>query len=238
MSPYNTRSAVRKQALEPYKNAIVSPSATGKGTHIRWTYSSEEVPTLSHSSSLDSEASFDRPATPDQDEDDEYQRSSSVEIPDEPSSPIVQDDRYSAAERAVMERMLTELQQQKVVVEERAWRRSDGAKGPEHRHNLQVESNRPTNPRAEEVRTPLGPKLPLGIVGFGRSGTWVVDDVWRPEHAPSTNQLPSIRELEEEREVQNSLLNITQENLGGNAGFRTLTPLPSFVTGNEAAKTR
>jgi len=65
MSPYNTRSVARKQALETYKNTIASPSATGKGTHIRWTYSSdEEVPTLSHSNSLESEDSFGRPGTP------------------------------------------------------------------------------------------------------------------------------------------------------------------------------
>ena len=41
MAPYNTRVATRQRALTPYENVIVIPSATGKGTHIRWVYPTE-----------------------------------------------------------------------------------------------------------------------------------------------------------------------------------------------------
>ncbi|KAF9652733.1 hypothetical protein BDM02DRAFT_3108829 [Thelephora ganbajun] len=245
MHPYNTRSAARKQALAPYKNVIVSPSATGKGTHIRWIYpSDEEVPNLSHSHSLESEDSFDRPETPDQGEDEGFQRSPtvrSVELADDDrrSSPIIEDFPYSAADQAITERMLAQLQQQKKAAEERMSRMADAAKAQEERNNLQPNSNRPGNSRAEEVLNLQGPKLPVGIVGFGRTGTWVADRIWRPNFVPSTDQLPSIREFGEEKEVQSSLPNnVTQEDLSRNPGFRMLTPLPSFVTGNGAAQMR
>lgn len=238
MPPY-TRSAARRQALELYKNAVVSPSATGKGTHYRWTYSSdEELPTLSQSSSLETEASFDRPVTPDEDEDEEsqFQRSPtacSIELSEERESLIVEDHRYGSVERAVMERMLVQLKEQKRAVEERVARRSEAAKALEHRNNLQPKSDRPDDSEAEEILNPVGPKLPRGIIGIGRNGTWVVDDVWRPKIVLSTNQLPSIRESGEGQEVQNVPLNkVIKEDLSRDPGLRKLTPLPSFVTGN------
>jgi hypothetical protein len=246
MPPYNTRSAARRRALEPYKNATPTPtpSATSKRSRVRWADpldDSEEVPTLSQSNSLESEDSLDRAETPDQDDDDEFQRSptvGSVEIPDEPAPPVIEDDRYGATERAVMERMFAELQEQKRVIEERAMKDLmllDTTEGPELHYNPQARSNRPTNPKVEEVHNFPGPKLPRGVIGFGRNGTWVVDDVWQPEHVPSTTQLPSIRESEEKQEVQKSSLdNVTREDVGRNAWLRELTPLPSFVTGNGA----
>jgi len=238
MPPYNTRSAARKRALEqatkPYNDA------TGKGTNVRRTHTpGEEVPTLTASNTLGSEPSFDRPVTPDQDgeEDEEFQRSPttcSIDLPEEPSSPIVSgstvsDDRYRAADRALAERMLAELQQKKRVVEDRL----------QHYRILQVESNRPAGPRAK-VRSLPGPRLPVGVSAFGRTGTWVNEDVWRPNPTPSTDQLPTIREIGEEQEVQNPLVSkIIQEDLGSGGGvFRALTPLPSFVTGNGVTRAR
>jgi hypothetical protein len=246
MPPYNTRSAARQRALEPYKNAIVSSSATGKGTHIRWTYSSgEEVPSLSASSTVESEASFDRPATPDQDEDNKFQRSPtacSVEISDDSASSVVEDDTCRAAERALVERMFAELQQQKKVAEERVMQNHklcDAAGGLDDYRNQQVRSNRPVNQSTGGIRNISGPKLPLGVTGFGRTGTWVVDDVWRPEFVSSTNRLPSIREFGEEQEVQSLLLSgVTQEDLRRGGSFGMLTPLPSFVTGNGDVRMR
>ena len=202
MPPYNTRSAARKQALEPHENVVVSPSATGEGTHIRWIYpSSGEDPTLSQSNSLESD-SYDRPMTPDEDEDEDEEE----------------------ALRAV-ERMLAVLREQTMVIEERA-AMADAAKTQKHCNKLQPES------RTRGIRE--GPKLPLGVVGFGREGTWVVEDVWQPIIVPSTNQLPSVREFEEEQEAQASVPNIPQQDLqvGKNRVSRTLTPLPSFVTGS------
>ena len=237
MPPYNTRSAARKRALEripePYKNA------TGKGTNVRRTPTPyEQVPTLTASNTLESEPSFDRPVTPDQDEEDEeFQRSPttcSVDLPDEPSLPIasgsiVSDDSHRVADRALAERMLADLQQQKKVAEDRL----------EHYRQLQVESNRQAGPRVNVLSLP-GPKLPVGVASFGRTGTWVNEDAWRPNPTLSTDQLPSIREVGEEEEVQNLLVTkITQKDLGGRGGiFRVLTPLPSFVTGNGVTRAR
>ena len=238
MPPYNTRSAARKRALEraqdPYKNA------TAKGTNVRLTQTPDEVPTLVASKTLESEPSLDRPVTPDQDdEDEEFQRSPttcSTDLPDEPSSPIasgpiVTDDRYKAADKALAERMFADLQRHKRVAEDRL----------QHYRTLQVESNRPAGPRAK-IRSLPGPRLPVGVVSFGRTGTWVNEDVWRPNPTPSTDQLPSIREIGEtqEEEVQNLLASkIIREDVGDGAGvFRMLTPLPSFVTGNGVTQTR
>lgn len=236
MPPYNTRSAARKRALErapePYKNAA------GKGTNVRRTQTPEEVPTLTASNTLESEPSFDRPVTPDQDEEDEeFQRSPtacSIDLPDEPApsidnNSIVNDDRYMAADRALAERMLADLRQRKTVAEDRL----------QHHRNLQVESNRPAGLRAK-VHNLAGPRLPVGVSSFGRTGTWVNEDVWRPNPTPSTDQLPTIREIGEEEEVQNLLVKkIIREDIGGADGvFRALTPLPSFVTGNGAMRTR
>ena len=231
MPSYNTPNLTNEYDFEPYKNAIASPSATGEGIHTQQICPlNGKIPTLSHSGSLDSEASCDHPVTPDQDEGEEFQ-GSQIEIPDERASPIVEDYSYSLAERAVMKRMLARLQEQKRVVEERAARMADFVKAQEHRNNLQPNSGRP---RAEEVTNLQGPKLPIGVIGFGREGTWVVEDVWRPSFVPSTDQLPSIREFEEEQVVQDSPLNnVTQEDLSSRKpDFRMLTPLPSFVTGN------
>ena len=99
-------------------------------------------------------------------------------------------------------------------------------------------SYRSANPKAQAYNS-HGPKLPPGVAGFGRNGTWIIDEMWRPEFAPSTDQLPSIRESGEEQEVQGSAISeVTQEDLGRGAGLRTLTPLPSFVTGDGAARMR
>lgn len=243
MPPYNTRSVARRRALELlepelHENTTVSPSATGKERHIRRTYSpDEEVPTLSTSNTLESEDYFDRPMTPDQGQDEEFQRSPtacSIEIPDEPAPPIVEDNKYYPAERAVVERMFAQLQEQKMAAEERMKKR-----GLDYECDLQLKSKQPANPRVREVHNPVGPKLPLGIVGLGRTGTWIVDDIWRPESVQSTSELPSVREFGEEREVQDLLSSkVTQEDLGRGATFKMLTPLPSFVTGDGAANTR
>lgn len=232
MPPYNTRSAARKRALEqatkPYGNA----------TSVRRTHT-PEVPTPTGSKTVEPELPLDRPVTPDQDEEDEeFQRSPttcSTDLPDEPSSPIVSipvisDHKRRAADRALAERMLADLKQQKRVAEDRL----------QYYHDLQVESNRPTGPRAKIHNLP-GPRLPVGVVSFGRTGTWVNEDVWRPNPTPSTDQLPTIREVgEEEQEVQNLLVSkITQEDLGGRVRvFGALTPLPSFVTGDGVTQTR
>jgi len=230
MSSYNTRSATRRQVLESYTNAIVSPSATGKGILIRWAYSSnDESPTL------ESESFTPRPVTPDQDGD-EFQRSpasSSIEITDERASPVVEDIEYSAADRAFAERMLLELQQQKEIVDERASRLLDPAKAQGNPLNPQASSNQSGDPGTRRVLS--GPKLPTGVIGLGRTGTWMVDEIWRPKFVPSTNQLPSVRESgEEEDVVENPPPNdVTQEDLGGrDTRLRLLTPLPSFVTGD------
>lgn len=246
MPPYITRSVARKQALEPYKKAIVPPSPTGKGSHIRRSQpSDDEVPALTASNTLESEPSFDRPITPDQVEVEEFKRSPtacSVELSDESSSSIVTDDRHNVADRALAERMLADLQQQKRLNEERL----------ERHRGLQSKLNRFVNPRANEIaRSHSGPKLPTGVTGFGhRTGTWVVeDDVWRPDFTPSTNQLPSIREIGEEvqetqearqvQEVRNLPLNkVIQQDLSRGGVFRALTPLPSFVSGGGAMQTR
>jgi len=230
MSPYNTRSAVRKQALEPYEgeNVTESPSATGKGTHIRWTYSSNEVPTFAHSGSLEPGPSSNHPVTPDQGEDEEFQRSPttcSTEIPDEQASYIAEDYGYSAGEQDIMERMLAQLQGQKKAAEERA-----AAKALEHHDDPQLMSDRSTN---RELSNQPGPKIPLGVTGFGRTGTWVAENVWRPAFVSSTDQLPSVREFGKEEEVQDPPPNnVAREDPSRNPGFRMLTPLPSFVEGN------
>jgi len=235
MSPYNTRSEVRRQALEPYTNAVVSPSATGQGIHIRWNYPpNEEIPTF------ESEASTPHPTTPDQDGDSEFQRSPtacSIEITDERASPVVEDVEYSAADRAFAERMLAELKQQKEVVEEHAARLLDPAKAQGNHPNPQANSNRSGD--SSTVGVFSGPKLPVGVIGLGRTGTWVVDELWRPEIVPSTNQLPSVREAGEAEVVENPLPNdATQEDLGErDARLRMLTPLPSFVGGGTVQMT-
>jgi len=219
MSPYNTRSAVRKQVLESYEdeNATVSPSATGKGTHIRLMYSSDE-----EALTLECGPSIDRTMTPDQDEDEQSSTVCSTEIPDERGSPIADDHESSVAERAIMERMLAQLQEQKNAAEERA-----AARAQEHHDNPQQD------PRVMELPNPPGPRLPLGVTGFGRTGTWVAENIWRPTYVSSTNDLPSVREFGEVEGVQDSPPNnITQEVPGRNPGFRGLTPLPSFVNGD------
>ena len=171
--------------------------------------------------------------SPDQDEDEEFQRSPtacSIEISDERTPPTVEDHEPSAAERAVMERMLAQLQEQKKATEERA-----AAKALEFRNNPQPKSDRPTN---KELLDPSRPRPPLGVTGFGRTGTWVAENVWRPTFVSSTDQLPSVREVGEEEEVQDLPLNdveVIQEDPGENPGFRMLTPFPSFVTGNGGA---
>ena len=189
MSPYNTRSAARNQTIAPYEDMILSPSATGMGTHIRWIYSSDEgVPALSHPGSLESEASFDRPVTPDQDEVEHFRRSPtacSIEIVNERGSPAVENHQCSPAERAFVVRMLAELQEQKKAIEELAARTAA---------NAQPEPDRPVDLNVE------GPKLPIGVIGFGREGTWVVENTWRPDFTLSTDQLPTIRESGEEVE--------------------------------------
>ena len=233
MSPYNTRSAARRRALGIDENAVVSPSATGKGTHTRWTYSDEAAPTLPTPTTREPEASFDRPMTPDQDE--EFQRSpttGSVELPNEPTSHTAEDNRPNTGERAVVERMFAHLQEQKKAAEELMMKNRVLADASG--------SYRSADPKAQ-TNNSHGPKLPPGVVGFGRNGTWIIDKMWRPEFAPSTDQLPSIHESGEEQEVQGQGLAIseaTQEDLGRGAGLRTLTPLPSFVTGDGAARMR
>ena len=235
MSPYNTRSAARRRALGIDENAVVSPSATGKGTHTRWTYSDEVAPTLPTPTTREPEASFDRPMTPDQDEDEEFQRSPttcSVEIPNEPTSHTAEDNRPNTGEQAVVGRMFAQLQEQKKAAEELMMRNRVLADASG--------SYRSANPKAQ-AHDLHGPKLPPGVAGFGRNGTWIIDEMWRPEFAPSTDQLPSIHESGEEQEVQGQGLAIseaTQEDLGRGAGLRTLTPLPSFVTGDGAARMR
>jgi len=240
MPPYNTRSAARKRALEraqePYKNA------TGKGTNVQRTHTpDEEVPALTASNTLESESSSGRPVTPDQDEEvEEFQRSPtacSTDLPEEPTPSIVDDpmdadERYRAADQALAERMFTDLLQRKAVDEDRL----------QYHRTLQVESNRPGGPRV--VPSLPGPKLPVGVSSFGRTGTWVNEDVWRPNPTPSTDQLPSIREIGEEKEVavvvQNPLVKrIIRQDIGGGDGvFRSLTPLPSFVTRNGVTQVR
>lgn len=192
MPSYNTRSAARKRALESCENAIASPSTTGKGANIRQTYSSnEEIPTISHSNTLESVTSFERPATPnqdeDEDEDEEFQRSpttSSIDID------IAEDHQYSPADRAIIERMLAQLQEQKKVVEQRA---ADAARAFERRKKLQPKSGRPGDPTQEVADLP-GQKLPLGVARLGRTGTWVDEKIWRPNFVHSTTELPSIHE--------------------------------------------
>jgi len=180
--------------------------------------------------------SSDRPVTPDQDEDEELQRSPtacSVELPDEHTPPIVNDESHSAADRTLAERMHIDLQERKMAAEARL----------QHHRNLLSKSRRPANPRAEVARRPFGPKLPPGVVRITPTGTWVSDDndILRPGSAPSTTQLPSIREFGEEQMVQDLPPNpVAQENLSRGRGgvFRELTPLPSFVTRNGATQAR
>ena len=173
--------------------------------------------------------------TPDQDEDEEFQRSpttGSVEIPNEPTSHTAEDNRPNTGEQAVVGRMFAQLQEQKKAAEELMMRNRVLADASG--------SYRSANPKAQ-AHNLRGPKLPPGVAGFGRNGTWIIDEMWRPEFAPSTDQLPSIHESGEEQEVQGQGLAIseaTQEDLGRGAGLRTLTPLPSFVTGDGAARMR
>ena len=233
MCLYVSRSATPEQAPTPY--VTVSTSATGLGTHLLWVCPPDEVPALSHPGSLESEVSFDRPVAPGQGEDEYFQRSpttSSIETVDEQEPHVVENPPCSLAERAIVERGLLRLQEQKRTIEERAARMAAATKG-------QSEPDRPVNRNIE------GPKLPIGVSGFGREGTWVVEDLWQPIVTPSTDQLPSVREFGEEEEVEVLLSNITQEEAQDlppndatqekptfNSRSRRLTPLPSFVSGN------
>lgn len=245
MPPYSIRRGTRQTASELYENATISPSATGRGLHIRWTNPSDrEVPALSAFSPLEPGASPDHTVTTDQEEDDEddeddedgeaeeFRRSPtacSVEIPHKPASPIVEETRHNTMDRATVTRMLTELGQWKRAAEERM------RKGDQD-YQRDLLSNKRANLKAKEVPNTYGPKLPVGVIGFGRTGTWIFDDLWRPDPVPSTSQLPSIQEPGEEQEVQDLLLGTgTKNDLGKGAGSRLLTPLPSFVTEDETA---
>jgi len=117
--------------------------------------------------------------------------------------------------------MLARLQAQKQSIEERATRLEYEAKVLQQ---LRPKLNQPGNSAASEAQVVSGPKLPVGIIGFGRTGTWIADDNWRPEFIPSTNELPTIRRQGEEQEVQDSLLSkATEEDLSRNPDFRMLT---------------
>ena len=166
---------------------------------------------------------FNRPATPDQDEDDESQRSPTptpVEIPDEPTLPpsIVEDDGHGASDQAPTDREWGGLQQRRGAVEERMRQRLD----------------HPANPKTGvSKRNPPTQRLPPDVIGLSRTGTWIIDEKWRPDRYERTEYVPPVREP---RKVQRSLVNeATQEDLGGGQGSRLLTPLPSFVTGDGSA---
>lgn len=211
MPPYNTRSAARKRVPGPYENAIVSPSANGTGTHIRRTYPSpEEVPTLSNSGSAESKASSHRPVAPYRGEGEDKDEESQRPLP--ARSTKIANKRKAA-----------------IVVEERA-----------ARMRAQPLPDQENDSGDERATNPKGQKLPPGIIGLGRQGTWIVGDARRP--TPSTDQRPSVREFGKEQEMQDQtaqglpLTGATQKDLGGNPRSGRLTPLPSFVTGYETVQ--
>jgi len=221
MPSYNTRSATRKRTSAPHENVTVSPSGTGTETHI---HPLDEVP--SNPGSLES------PVTPDEDEDERSRRSPSVDsidIADEQESLEVEEHLCSLEERTITEHMLDHSNVQKRATETLAARMADTTEG-------QPKPNQPAN------HNMVGPKLPRGVGGFGREGTWVVTDPWQSFLIPSTNQLPTVREPGEEQRVEDSPPNnvIQEDHIPnsnpqiGNPRRRGLTPLPSFVSGNPA----
>lgn len=140
----------------------------------------------------------------------------------------------SAADRIITKCELVRLERQKRLIEE-ASSIMEAVVSPERQRDNRSKPTRPDR----EVQ---GPKLPGGVKGLGPTGTWVISDNWQLDLIPSTTELPTVRlpwegqaELEidnseqEEVEVENLLLNgVSQES---NSSSRTLTPLPSFVTG-------
>jgi len=179
----------------------------------------------SRSVSLEPEVPLDQPVTPDEDEDERSWRSPSadlIETADEQDSLEVENHLCSLDERASTECILAQLQEQKRVIEALAARMEDVTRG-QPKPDQQVNRNR------------VGPNLPVGVVGLGREGTWVVEDPWQPIFTPSTNQLPTVREFGEEQGLKDlPLNNVTQEDRipSNNPHPRGLTPLPSFVSGN------
>lgn len=199
--------------------------------HIQRIHPLDEVP--SNTGPLESEAPFDRPVAPDEDEDERSRRSPSVDsidIADEQESLEVEKLLCSLEERTITEHMLDHLNEQKRATETLAARMADTTQG-------QPKPNQPAN------RNMVGPKLPRGVAGLGREGTWVVADPWEPFLVPSTDQLPTVRESGEEQRVESGSPpnNVIQEDhipnsnpQIGNPRPRGLTPLPSFVSGNPA----
>ena len=220
MTSYNTRSAARKRNFAPHEDVTVSPSTTGTGTHI---HPLDEVP--SNPGSLESTV------TPDEDEDKRPQRSPSVDsinIADEQDSLEVERHLCSLEGRTSTECLLNQSHEQKGTIEALTARMTDATKG-------QPKLGQPT-----VNHDIVGPKLPGGVVGISREGTWIAKGPWELFLVPSTNQLPTVREFGEEERVEDlPPNNVTQQDRipnsnprVGNPRRRGLTPLPSFVSGN------
>jgi hypothetical protein len=226
MASYNTRSAARKQAIADYGDVTVTPSATGEGTHIRWNRPSDgEAPTLSHPGSLEPETSFDPAVTPDQDEGGCTPTvcSELTEIADEENSRAVENEQHRGlANRSFAERELAKLQEQERFVETLAEKISAWVES-------QREQDSPANSNI------VGQEFQDGDIGFGPEGRRIIEDVSRLVFVPGTNQLLYAPEPGEGQEVVYLPLNsVTQEDIASSdPRFRTLTPLPSFVSGKQ-----
>ena len=232
---------------------VFTPSGTGKGTRNRWIHpSKEETPTLPTSNTPEPGPSFDRQVTPDQDDsEDDESRGSLSTCPTEISD---------HAELAVAKRMADLLQQQgRHAVERLQYYLSLQAQSDQPVNTGAETQLPPIEPQLPDIEPqlpdigpqlpdiepqlpdigpqlpPIGPQLPPGVTGFGRNGTWLVDDIWQPDAVPSTNQMPTIREHEEgqeEREERVQPVDAVVHRGPGRGRMLGLTPLPSFVTGN------
>lgn len=167
----------------------------------------------------------DRPQTPYSDDEGTSSAGYSTEV-DEGAGTSLEVHTWDARDRSIIEREMARLESRKKLIEERAEQMRDvvKAQGGHVAHT------------PEPIEPIIGPKLPVGIRGLGRNGTWVADTYWRSSPPKSTTELPTIREPLEEQEgphVQSfPVEEDTRERSDGHSGFGRLTPLPSFVTGD------
>jgi len=185
--PYNTRSTTHRKHEEA-GDVTVSPSATGKGTHIRWNYTNTNTPLLfatpelSNYQNSGSDSSFTSfPATPPNINGDNRNRS--MEQKDIMSA-------FAARDMETARRGMIALQAHKTMTEEILQGWNNG--GEEYSDDEVIEELLATDNQ--------GRALPKGIKGLGPNGTFLISDTWHPspseDDPATTDQLPTIREDE------------------------------------------
>jgi hypothetical protein len=210
MPPRTPRSSTRRQVAETNKDLTDSRSTTGKETRVRRAHPPYiRRPIIPDSHSFEFAHSSDRSETPHSDDEDGsqgYPTDQSTEISDADegaTTPRRVCTEWSTTDQAIVERELARLEAQKRSIKERMSRMKNLVDSRRQHRNHE--------PEPTQLDRPVeGPKLPVGVLGFGRQGTWMHDDSWRPNApTPSTTELPTARDprRRDEQEVEDLLFN-------------------------------